>query len=248
MTAPTHAVGALSLFSLFSLLLPGLQLNASTVITAICFGVLPDMDNPRSLVGRLLFFFSAPLDRNFGHRTIAHSLLFCVFVSIIFASLSAVYLGSFSSAGPLFFAGFMGYFSHIMLDAMTKQGILFFYPSRIWCVLPKRTSWRIRTAHPFELIFFIVLSLTSIGFIQAQRRGIYNLFDSFFTYTGVESKIQDFEHQKKVVSHGANIDSLYQSGLLDKKEYLEIKTKIEQIEINKKQYLMEQGLTRDGNE
>lgn len=245
MTAPTHAVGALSLFSLFSLMLPVLHLNFPTVLTAIIFGLLPDMDNPRSLTGRLLFFFSTPLDRNFGHRTIVHSLLFCFFVAVAFSALVAAYLGSFTQASPYFFAAFMGYFSHLMLDAMTKQGILFFYPSRVWCVLPKRSSWRIRTAHPAELLFFIFLTLTSVGLIQAQRKGIFNMFSDFFTYTGVDAKIQSFEHKKKAISHGANIDSLYQIGVLDKKEYLEMKTKLEQTEIEMQQYLMEQGLIRN---
>lgn len=245
MTAPTHAVGGIAAYSLFSLLLPTLHLDPPTVITAGVFAILPDMDNPRSFIGRLLFFFSGPLDRHFGHRTISHSLLFCVFISIMYATLSAVVVGGFLAAAPLFFAAFMGFFSHIMLDSMTKQGTLFFYPSKIWCVLPRRASWRIRTGHPFELLFFISLSLACAGLISAQRQGIYSMFEKFFTYTGVEAKIAEFEQKKKAVSHGKNPDSLFNSGLIDRKEYSEMQTAIEKIELEKKQYMLEQGLIRD---
>jgi inner membrane protein len=35
--------------------------------------LLPDIDLPTSRLGRVFFFVSTRLDRDFGHRTIAHS-------------------------------------------------------------------------------------------------------------------------------------------------------------------------------
>lgn len=39
-------------------------------------GILPDIDEPRSKVGRPLFFVSIPLNQILGHRTLTHSLIF----------------------------------------------------------------------------------------------------------------------------------------------------------------------------
>lgn len=39
-------------------------------------GIVPDIDDPRSKIGRPLFFVSIPLNQIFGHRTLTHSLLF----------------------------------------------------------------------------------------------------------------------------------------------------------------------------
>lgn len=38
-------------------------------------GIVPDIDDPRSKIGRPLFFVSIPLNQVFGHRTLTHSLL-----------------------------------------------------------------------------------------------------------------------------------------------------------------------------
>ncbi|GGK33187.1 membrane protein [Caldalkalibacillus thermarum] len=38
-------------------------------------GILPDIDEPRSKIGRPFFFVSIPLNQVFGHRTLTHSLL-----------------------------------------------------------------------------------------------------------------------------------------------------------------------------
>lgn len=39
-------------------------------------GIVPDIDDPRSKIGRPLFFVSIPLNQIFGHRTLTHSFLF----------------------------------------------------------------------------------------------------------------------------------------------------------------------------
>lgn len=68
MTAPTHGVFAGILFFLF-----GMPAEAAPFLILGSF--LPDIDHERSFIGRILFPISYPLNRNFGHRNITHSLL-----------------------------------------------------------------------------------------------------------------------------------------------------------------------------
>ena len=75
MTAPTHIVFGLfssaSLFSLFSLSLH----KDLPALGAVTLGsLLPDIDTPRSSIGRVLPFLSIPIERRWGHRTVTHSL------------------------------------------------------------------------------------------------------------------------------------------------------------------------------
>jgi inner membrane protein len=44
--------------------------------------VLPDIDHTKSPIGKLFWPLSRYLDTRYGHRTITHSLLFLVFISL----------------------------------------------------------------------------------------------------------------------------------------------------------------------
>ena len=91
------------------------------------FSVLPDLDTPRSWLGRL-FPFSAKLNSKVGHRTATHSLLF---------------LGLSYIAGP---AAFLGALSHIVLDLLTPSGVQLLWPQNTSYVIlggPVRTGGKL---------------------------------------------------------------------------------------------------------
>ncbi len=79
MTAPTHiAFGLLTVASSFSLFSMSIHRNLPAIAGAIIGSLLPDVDSPRSYIGRMMLFASIPIERRWGHRTITHSLL-CMF-------------------------------------------------------------------------------------------------------------------------------------------------------------------------
>lgn len=82
MRAPTHAAFGLLLttttFSFWSL---PLHPDPPALGTALLGGLLPDLDTPKSLIGRLLPLVSRPLEARYTHRGAAHSLLALAFVA-----------------------------------------------------------------------------------------------------------------------------------------------------------------------
>ena len=49
------------------------------IYTGILFGsVLPDIDEPRSFIGRKLWFISYFINKAFKHRTVTHYLIFSI--------------------------------------------------------------------------------------------------------------------------------------------------------------------------
>ena len=78
---------------------------------ALASALLPDLDHPRSLLGRQLPWISGPLSRLFGHRGFTHSLL-------------AVGMGAVKDAL------IVGYLSHLLGDWLTPMGIPLLWPWR----------------------------------------------------------------------------------------------------------------------
>src|SRR3989338_5662274 len=91
----------------------------------------------------LLALDMLPFKLIFGHRGIFHSLFFCIPACIALWFFYDILGG---------FAFFIGFFSHLALDAMTPEGVAFLYPF---------SSYRIRgfvqTGGIIELLFFFAV-------------------------------------------------------------------------------------------
>lgn len=115
------------------------------VLVALLFSFLPDIDEYRSKIGKKLWFISVPLKLVFGHRKIIHSIFVPLILSI------AIFLFS----PELAIAAFIGYMSHLLLDALTPAGIMFFYP-----LFKFKISGFVKTdSFLAEVLFFVVLVL-----------------------------------------------------------------------------------------
>lgn len=123
-------------------------------------GLLPDIDHPRSTLGRKRKSLSFAVNAIAGHRGITHTVWFCLVAAVGIALLTAL-------AGPILYAVFprpdlleimesvlqagvswptplvlgliifLGSLSHLLLDGITISGIELFYPVR----LPARLAW-----------------------------------------------------------------------------------------------------------
>ncbi|HLN23094.1 MAG TPA: metal-dependent hydrolase [Patescibacteria group bacterium] len=80
--------------------------------------LLPDLDHPKSWLGRRLPFLSHPIAAVFGHRGITHSLL-AVVAALMAWSTALGWMGP-----PLA----LGYLSHLAADALTPQGVPLLWP------------------------------------------------------------------------------------------------------------------------
>lgn len=92
------------------------------LVTIPCFlgAALPDIDHPKSHLGRRFRFLSKIIFKAFGHRTFTHSLLFCFGVGYLLMQFhTSVGIGAF-----------FGILSHIVLDMITpfSKGVALLYP------------------------------------------------------------------------------------------------------------------------
>jgi inner membrane protein len=83
--------------------------------------LLPDIDHPKSFLGSKIPIIPRLIYKNFGHRSITHSILGTATLGIA----TALSLHQY----PYFILGnFIGYISHLLGDMLTKQGIPLFWP------------------------------------------------------------------------------------------------------------------------
>lgn len=136
----------------------------------------PDIDLPTSKPGRLLFWLSTRLERNFGHRTITHSA-----IAVGAVALLALPLLPFKSL--YFWCVVGGYWSHIWIDMLNVRGADLLWPSPVRVVMPGNRNWRMEVGSKAEMILLAALiaataalyPLSSLGF----RGGLQLLIANF---------------------------------------------------------------------
>lgn len=113
---------------------------------AVFGALLPDIDHPKSWIGKRVWPVSAVFARAFGHRGLSHSLL-------AIAGCAALLLATDLPVGltaPLV----VGYLSHLAADLLTPAGLRLTWPMKGTWALPL-----CRTGSPFEpLVVALVLS------------------------------------------------------------------------------------------
>jgi len=104
--------------------------------------IIPDIDSYKSKIGKKIKPLSFLINIFLGHRGIFHSLFLLILISFVIAIVKTEPAIAF----------FIGYLSHLLLDSLTPEGVMFFYPFS-----KKRTKGFIRTGSLFENIFFFIL-------------------------------------------------------------------------------------------
>lgn len=115
----THAIFGLLLGTLAHLFFHTAPLP--TLAFFLLGSLIPDLDDARSTLGK---YFKVSWVMK--HRGIMHSILGAT-VGTVMVQLLITVVGE-SNFYSLYF--FMGYLSHLFLDAFTKEGITCFYPSK----------------------------------------------------------------------------------------------------------------------
>ncbi len=154
MTAGTHIVFALSIGAVF-----GVDERLTFIILGVG-AILPDIDHPRSIMGRIVPFLSHRIHRKFGHRNLLHSLIFWLPITLV----------AFKFNQILFFLC-MGALSHLILDCWNLSGVALFTPvSEKIFVLSGRT-YRISSGSSKEFIISIILLIVLTGGLYISEQG-----------------------------------------------------------------------------
>jgi len=126
-------------------------LDVAIVLFAVLGALLPDIDHPASKLGR--YFKSL---RWFAkHRGFFHSL----FAAVLFTIL--IHLANESIGYPAYYAiaFFLGYLSHLVLDAWTKEGIQPFFPVTVRMKGKRKVGSALEWLLSFVMVGFVVLML-----------------------------------------------------------------------------------------
>jgi membrane-bound metal-dependent hydrolase YbcI (DUF457 family) len=173
--------------TLIILALFGIQwsLHWTILVAATLGAVIPDIDHPRSLIGRLFFFVSKPINDRVGHRGFTHSLLGWLAATFLFATFVFVarwianetihttfmdttlteltnrWIGAFS----------IGYFSHLFLDMFNPRGVQLFWPDKNRDVILKNIQ-RPESGAKIELVIFGFLLIILILSLPLSKYGM----------------------------------------------------------------------------
>jgi len=112
------------------------------IVILLIASIIPDIDSYKSKIGKKIKPLSFLINIFLGHRGIFHSLFLLILISFVIAIVKTEPAIAF----------FIGYLSHLLLDSLTPEGVMFFYPFS-----KKRTKGFIRTGSLFENIFFFIL-------------------------------------------------------------------------------------------
>ena len=172
MTGRTHDLAAFTALSYVALTQPIQHLSLSTMIVAFTAnmigGLTPDIDQPTaklwheipagSIFGKIL----SPLLG--GHRFISHSIVGLVVFGIL--SYYALQLASHSllvNMSTVWWSFMIGYFSHLVMDTITHEGVPWFFPIPWKIGIPPIKVLRVKTGGLVEkAIIFPGLILVTI--------------------------------------------------------------------------------------
>lgn len=184
MTSLNHISGGIAITGI-SLSFFDINIFSEPSYLAVCVfaSLLPDIDHTKSIIGKMVFPLARYLDRNFGHRTITHSLTFFIPVLLIVIFTELNFLNPYFEKEGLTYSMIFGFamFSHFILDMATIAGIPLFYPlMKNPCVFPANPNYRIRSGNVksealvmalFVMVIFSSVDLFQNGFWTSYNRG-----------------------------------------------------------------------------
>ena len=181
MLAPTHSIFGIFL-TLIILALFGVKLSLhwSILLFAVIGAILPDIDHPTSIIGKIFYPISSRIERKYGHRTITHSLIGWAAASILFAliiiipSLVIESLRNWSfSLAPRWIAAFsISYLSHLILDMFNRRGSQLFWPDKTRDVIPKNYKFRMGSGSRSEILVFVIVLMLMFLALPVSKYGI----------------------------------------------------------------------------
>ncbi|MCB0633485.1 MAG: metal-dependent hydrolase [Lewinella sp.] len=179
MRTPNHIAGGLVITGFCSALC-GVNIFSSplSIGVMVIASLLPDIDHPKSIIGRSLKPVALAINRRWGHRTLTHSAVALVCSTFLFALTEKGISGNTTLALVYFFA----YFSHLLLDMVTLMGVPLLYPfSKNPFVMPANPKWRIRNDdRRAETIAFCLFILAGLFMRPLFEQGFWTTYNRTF--------------------------------------------------------------------
>ena len=214
MIASTHLTFSWTIFFVF-LAAMGIATNTWT-ITAISIGaILPDIDTPSSIVGKMFPWISRRIERRWGHRTITHSWLTLLGITALLTGFSCAAdnvipaeAGIQTSCMHISTSFCVGLWTHSILDTFTVQGLKVLFPlSNKRGVFPFDVqfphSFRTVTGSRFDKILTLIFLLTSILTLPLATVGYQRLIR--FIHKDMSSAMNDYHEFVKDFTVNAEI-------------------------------------------
>jgi inner membrane protein len=178
MMLPNHVVGSFAISGIIGGLCgENIFQTKVNLICVILFGILPDIDNPKSPVSYLCRPFSVWLSRHYGHRTVTHSLP--ALVAVVAVAFVLGYAFPSLRISPLIVG--LAYFSHLVLDMATLMGVPLIYPSKESWYLFSNPRYRIRTgAYGTEAMCFGGFCLLTSFSFPLMENGFWTTYNTSF--------------------------------------------------------------------
>ena len=136
----------LILFSFFSF-----SNNILFLMVFLLFSLLPDMDHYSSKINKKMQPLGFIINLIFGHRGIFHTIYFPLALSVFLVTINLKFYA---------LAVFLGYISHLALDALTIKGIRPLYP-----LIKKRIHGFIKVDSFLENLLFLILIVLVIYYL-----------------------------------------------------------------------------------
>ncbi|MEM0978744.1 MAG: metal-dependent hydrolase [Cyanobacteria bacterium P01_H01_bin.58] len=135
---------------------------------AVLGSQLPDLDTTTSLIGQVCFPVSSWIEDRFPHRSITHSLVATVAISLIALPIG-IYFGNWKAAAAVPLGHVLACFS----DCFTRQGVQLFWPDSAWAISVSNPNRRLRTGGPGEYwVLAAAVGLLLLGIHVAGGGGV----------------------------------------------------------------------------
>jgi inner membrane protein len=181
MTGPNHIVGGTVFTGLFcSFWNINIFSNPWYIVVTLFCSILADIDHKKSPLGAVFSFTGLPqyLDRNYGHRTITHSL----FLYIPLGGLISVVESFLNTEKTYTVIYFLAYGSHLIFDMMTISGVPLLFPyKKNPCVLPANKDFRLKVAdYKSEALIFVLFLGLGLFCYPLMKNGFWTSYNRSF--------------------------------------------------------------------
>lgn len=185
MTAATH-------YAFSYLVCSAAGIPAPTAAAASVLSLLPDIDHPQSLIGRLFPFISKNILKKYGHRTVTHSLLSILAIMIVVSP------ALFFSV-PVYAALSLAFASHIFIDLFNRSGVKLLAPFSQKEYISFRTpelrimvsSWQEYLA----LFLIVLLGFTVTGEAFSLNRAVRSVSKVFYRH--YDGALTDYQNNSE---------------------------------------------------
>lgn len=192
MTTSTHIVASTIAVATINII-NGSPLHPAPIAVCAFASILPDIDHPQSIAGRMCKPLSQWLYRTVGHRTLTHSIFGWAIVAIVCLPLKWMPIDL-----NLYSAMIIGYISHAIIDLANLEGVALTYPllSHHRWVFPGDEIYRVKADSHAERTIRVIGVCLMLGLVWLNLAGAKSVFHSFL---GTPSAIgRDYADQLKL--------------------------------------------------